>query len=186
MNCTYSRVAMHGVRRELLDAQSRMTGLPLWPVDISAACTHDEYESVMLSALQAARRDGVDAIVFGDLYLQDVRRYREQQLAKVGLQPLFPLWNRPTPELAAEMLDAGLLAHVTCLDPRFIPADLAGRQWNNEFIKALPNGVDPCGENGEFHTFVSAGPMFARPIPVLSGEVVTRDGFVFADLLPSA
>jgi uncharacterized protein (TIGR00290 family) len=183
VNRRYERVAMHAVRRELLEAQAAAVGLPLWPVEIRDACTHDEYDGLMRAAIDGARSEGVEAIVFGDLFLQDVRRYREEQLAAAAVQPLFPLWARPTRALATEMLAAGLVAKVTCVDPRLISASLAGRSWDSAFIDALPPTADPCGENGEFHTFVCAGPMFTRQIPIKSGEVVTRDGFVFADLL---
>jgi diphthamide synthase (EF-2-diphthine--ammonia ligase) len=136
----------------------------------------------MSAALERARADGVEHIAFGDLFLEDVRRYREERLAGTGIEPLFPLWRRPTAELAGEMLRAGLRAWLTCVDPRQAPAALAGRPWDEETLRDLPPGADPCGENGEFHTFVSAGPMLAAPIPVRPGEVVERDGFVFADL----
>ena len=183
INRTYERVAMHAVRRELLEAQASAAALPLWPVEIPYPCSHEEYDGQMRSALVDARIEGIDAVVFGDLFLEDVRRYREEQLARAMMQPVFPLWRRPTDALADEMLAGGLVARVTCVDPRLIPAEFAGRTWDSEFIAALPPGADPCGENGEFHTFVSAGPMFSRPIPITSGETVARDGFVFADLL---
>src|SRR5262245_41137599 len=172
---------MHGVRRELLVAQAGAAGLPLITVNLPVPCPNEEYESRMAAATARARADGIECIAFGDMFLEDIRRYREERLAGSGIQPLFPLWKRPTAELAREMLGAGVRAWVTCLDPHRIPASLAGRVWDGSLLDDLPVDADPCGENGEFHTFVSAGPMLARPIPVLPGEVVERDGFVFAD-----
>ena len=185
INRKHARVAMHGVRRELLEAQAAAAGLPLWPVEIPDPCSHEDYEEAMLVAIKAARSEGVGAMVFGDLFLEDVRRYREQQLAEEGVQPLFPLWGHPTRALATEMLAAGVVAHITCVDPRLVSSSRAGDLWDDAFIADLPPSADPCGENGEFHTFVSAGPMFSRPIQIVAGQTVTRDGFVFADLLPA-
>jgi uncharacterized protein (TIGR00290 family) len=185
VNERYDRVAMHAVRRELLEAQAEAAALPLLVVPIPDPCPNAAYEAAMETALAAARERGVAAVAFGDLFLQDVRRYREQRLAGSGLTPLFPLWGRPTRELAAEMLAAGLRARITCVDPRAFPASFAGRDFDVGLLAALPPGVDPCGENGEFHTFAWDGPMFRRAVPVRGGEVVTRDGFVFADLLPA-
>jgi uncharacterized protein (TIGR00290 family) len=179
----YDRVAMHAVRRSLLDAQARAAGLPLWPVTLPSPCSNEAYEAAMGAALVRARAEGVEAIAFGDLFLEDVRRYREEKLAPTGIHPLFPLWGRPTAALAQEMLAAGVVAHLTCVDPRQIPGALAGRRWDAALLAELPPTADPCGERGEFHTFVSAGPMFAAPLGVRTGEIVERDGFVFADLL---
>jgi diphthamide synthase (EF-2-diphthine--ammonia ligase) len=139
----------------------------------------------MATAMARARGDGIAHVAFGDLFLQDIRRYREEKLAGTGITPLFPLWGRPTRALAEEMLAGGLVAHLTAVDPRQIDARFAGRRFDRALLAELPPGADPCGENGEFHTFVSAGPMFSRPLAVRTGEVVTRDGFVFADVLPA-
>jgi uncharacterized protein (TIGR00290 family) len=186
ISAAHDRVAMHAVRRVLLEAQAAAVGLPLWPVPIPHPCPNDLYEAAMRAALARARAEGITTIAFGDLFLADVRAYRERQMAGTGIRPVFPLWARPTSALAGEMLAAGLRAHVTCVDPRRVPPDLAGRPWDAAFLAALPADADPCGENGEFHTFVSDGPMFATPVPVRAGATVARDGFVFADLLPSA
>jgi uncharacterized protein (TIGR00290 family) len=184
LNEAHDRVAMHAVRRQLLEAQARAAGLPLWTVPLPSPCSNAEYEAAMGAAMARARSEGIDAIAFGDLFLADIRRYREERLARTGVRPLFPLWERPTAALAREMLAAGVAATVTCVDPRQVPGALAGRTWDEAFLAELPAAADPCGENGEFHTFVSSGPMFAEPIAVRAGEVVERDGFVFADLLP--
>jgi uncharacterized protein (TIGR00290 family) len=176
------RVAMHAVRRELLEAQARAVGLPLWLVPLPTPCSNREYEEAMGDVLVRARAAGVDAVAFGDLFLADVRRYREERLSGTGVRPLFPLWGRPTGALAREMLAGGIRAHLTCVDPTRLPAAFAGRAWDAALLADLPPAADPCGENGEFHTFVSAGPMFAAPLAVSAGAVVERDGFVFADL----
>lgn len=183
VNANADRVAMHAVRRELLEAQADALGLPLHVVEIPSPCPNDVYEAAMARAIEAARHDGVDAMVFGDLFLADIRAYRERMLAGTGITPLFPLWQRPTATLASDMLAAGIRAVVTCVDPKQAPAGLAGRAFDAALLASLPPGVDPCGENGEFHTFVFDGPGFASAIPVATGEVVERDGFVFADLL---
>jgi len=185
VNAEHDRVAMHAVRRVLVEAQARAVGLPLRIVPLPSPCSNAEYEAAIGVALAEARDDGVDTVAFGDLFLADIRRYREQQLAQTGVRPLFPLWQVPTAALARTMLDAGVRAHVTCVDPKQVPGSLAGRVWDASFLADLPAGADPCGENGEFHTFVSAGPMFATPLAVRAGRVVERDGFVFADLLPA-
>jgi len=181
VNETHGRVAMHAVRRELLAAQAAAAGLPLLEVPIPSPCSNAEYERAMATAMARARGDGIAHVAFGDLFLQDIRRYREEKLAGTGITPLFPLWGRPTRALAEEMLAGGLVAHLTAVDPRQVDARFAGRRFDRALLAELPAAADPCGENGEFHTFVSAGPMLARPIPVLPGEVVERDGFVFAD-----
>ncbi|MGQ0553029.1 MAG: ATP-binding protein [Planctomycetota bacterium] len=183
VNATHERVAMHAVRRELLAAQAAAAGLPLREVLIPWPCSNADYERAMSAAMETARAEGLSHVAFGDLFLEDIRRYREEKLAGTGLSPLFPLWGRPTRALAEEMLAAGVRAHITTVDPRQVPARLVGRRWDAGLIAELPPTADPCGENGEFHTFVSAGPMFRAPIPVRVGEVVTRDGFVYADLL---
>ena len=180
----YDRVAMHGVRSELLRAQCEAVALPLWPVTIPSPCSNAEYEARMGDAVRRAVADGVRAMAFGDLFLEDIRAYRERQLAGTGLRPLFPLWGKPTGKLARQMLDAGVRAHVTCVDPRQIAPEFAGRTWDARLLDELPPSCDPCGERGEFHTFVSDGPMFRAPIRVRAGETVERDGFVFSDLVP--
>ena len=182
LTAAHDRVAMHAVRRELLEAQARAVGLPLWLVPLPTPCSNREYEEAMADVLARARTAGVDAVAFGDLFLADVRRYREERLAGTGVRPLFPLWGRPTAALAREMLAGGVRAHLTCVDPTRLPATFAGRAWDAALLADLPAAADPCGENGEFHTFVSAGPMFAGSLAVSAGAVVARDGFVFADL----
>lgn len=182
----FDRVAMHAVRRELVEAQASAAGIDLWPVTIPSRCTIQQYEEAMGQALAKAKSAGVTAVAFGDLFLEDVRRYREEKMAGTGLELLFPLWGKPTHALAREMLDGGLQAMVTCVDPGVLTATFAGRAWNRDFLNDLPAHIDPCGENGEFHTFVYAGPMFSRPVPIQVGEIVTRDGFAFADVLPAA
>ena len=176
------RVAMHDVRVELLQAQADAAGLPLHTVRLPDPCPNPDYEAAMRSALAAARAAGVEAVAFGDLYLEDIRRYRETQMAGTGLSPLFPLWGRPTRELAGEMVEGGLRARVACVDPRRLEASFAGREFDRSFLDALPAGIDPCGENGEFHTFAWDGPMFGRPVRVRSLGVAERGGFVYADL----
>jgi len=178
----YRRVSMHGVREDILTAQAEAAGLPLCRVPIPAPCSNEVYQEAMRRAIEQAKQEGVTRMIFGDLFLEDVRRYREKQLAGTGIEPMFPLWGRPTAALASEMIAAGLVARLTCLDPRKVPRELAGRRYDERLLAELPEGVDPCAENGEFHTCVSAGPMFSRPIPIAVGEVVERDGFVFADL----
>ncbi len=183
INQAEGRVAMHAVRTELLHAQAEAAGLPLWPVLIPWPCSNAEYEAAMAAAMARAHADGITHVAFGDLFLEDIRRYREERLAPTGLTPLFPLWGKPTAALAREMVEAGLRARLTCVDPRQLDARFAGCELDAALLAELPPSVDPCGERGEFHTFAHAGPMFSRPIPIRTGEVVTRDGFVFADLL---
>jgi uncharacterized protein (TIGR00290 family) len=185
LNAAHDRVAMHAVRRTLLEAQAAAVGLPLWPVPLPTPCPNDAYERAMRTALARARAERIAQVAFGDLFLADVRAYRERQLAGTGIAPLFPLWGAPTAMLAREMLAAGVCAHVTCVDPRRVSPELAGRRWDAAFLAALPAEADPCGENGEFHTFVSDGPMFSAPVAVRAGAIVAREGFVFADLLPA-
>jgi uncharacterized protein (TIGR00290 family) len=176
---------MHGVRRELLEDQADAVGLPLAIVPIPSPCPNELYEAAMEKALAEAATNGVEAVAFGDLFLEDVRRYREERMVRTGLRPRFPLWGRPTASLAEEMVAAGLSARLTCVDPRHLPASFAGRRFDRALLRDLPAAVDPCGENGEFHTFACDGPMFRRPVRVRRGEVVEREGFVFADLLPN-
>jgi uncharacterized protein (TIGR00290 family) len=180
------RVAMHAVRRDLVRAQGERASLPLWEVAIPSPCSTAEYDAAMRGLVDRALEAGVEAVAFGDLYLEDVRRYREERLAGTGLRPVFPLWGIPTSELAGRMLDSGLQAILTTVDLRKLPAELAGRHWNRDLISRLPVGADPCGENGEFHTFVSAGPMLSSPIGIEVGPPVERDGFAYADLKPGS
>lgn len=182
LNQAFERVAMHAVRRELLRAQADAAGLPLLEVDLPWPCSNADYEERMSLAVRNVRERGVSVMAFGDLFLEDVRRYREEKLAGTGLRPVFPLWGQPTRTLAEAMLEGGLKARLTCVDPRKLPSSFAGRAFDAALLRDLPAGIDPCGEHGEFHTFAHAGPMFRRPIPVEPGEVLERDGFVFADL----
>lgn len=182
---TFDRVSMHGVRREILEAQLAAAKLPLHPVTIPFPCPNEIYEQRMGEAMQAARGQGITKIVFGDLFLEDIRAYREEKLRGSGIEPVFPLWRIPTDELAREMIAGGLQARVVTLDPKKLPRDLAGRNFDEDLLAALPEGVDPCAENGEFHTCVTGGPMFGKDLDVKVGEVVERDGFVFADLMLS-
>ena len=181
----FARVSMHGVREELLRAQLATAGLAAIIVRIPYPCPNEIYEQKMAAAMQEAKARGITHIIFGDLYLEDVRAYRERQLAGTGITPLFPLWRLPTAALAHAMIEAGVEAHLTTVDLKKLPATFAGRRFDARLIAALPAGSDPCGENGEFHTFVSAGPMLTRKIPVRIGETVERDGFAYADLLPA-
>jgi len=180
---SFGRVSMHGVREAILRRQAEAIGLPLTVVSIPAPCPNEVYEEHMARGMDAARSEGVTHVVFGDLFLEDVREYRQRQLARAGMEAVFPLWGRSTGELAREILDAGFDAFVTCVDPAQAPAALAGRRYDRALLDELPDGVDPCGENGEFHTCVVGGPGFDRPLAVRPGERVERDGFVFADLL---
>jgi uncharacterized protein (TIGR00290 family) len=179
------RVAMHAVRRQLVAAQADRLDIPIFPVELPSPCTNAEYEVRMADALRVAHHDRVDEIVFGDLFLQDVRAYRELAMAGTGIAPMFPLWGRPTDELAHGMIDGGIRAVVTCIDPRRLDASFAGRWFDRDLLRDLPPHVDPCGEHGEFHTFVCDGPGFSTPIDVTVGDVVERDGFVFAAVLCS-
>ena len=183
INETHARVAMHAVRESLLEAQAAAVGLPLVKVPIPSPCTNEVYQARVGEAMKRAREEGVNDVVFGDLFLEDIRAYREKQLGEVSMRPHFPLWGRPTAPLAREMIDVGIEAVLTCVDPRVLPARFAGRRFDLALLADLPPGVDPCGENGEFHSFVCAGPMFSAPIPVEVGEIVEREGFVFADVL---
>lgn len=182
VNADADRVAMHGVRRSLVEAQARRLGLPLHVVQIPAHCPNEVYEARMASVMATASAEAVEAIVFGDIYLEDVRAYREGALADTGITPLFPLWGSSTVELARQMIESGIRAVLTCVDPSVLPASFAGRAYDEQLLADLPPQVDPCGERGEFHTFVSDGPGFAEPIPTRVGEVVTRDRFVFCDI----
>jgi uncharacterized protein (TIGR00290 family) len=182
LNAAFDRVAMHSTRRALLEAQAQAAGLPLWPVPLPWPCSNLEYEAAMRKACDAAIAEGIQAVAFGVLFLEDVRRYREEKLSGTGLEPVFPVWGLDTRQLAEEMIASGLHARIVCVDPKKLPREFAGREFDADFLRDLPQGVDPCGENGEFHSAVYAGPMFREPIPVETGEVVERDGFVFADV----
>jgi uncharacterized protein (TIGR00290 family) len=181
---TFGRVSMHGVREELLHAQLEAAGLPAVIVHIPFPCPNEIYERKMAAAMADAKQAGITHIVFGDLFLEDVRAYRERQLAGTGITPVFPLWGRPTSALARDMIDAGVEARLSTVDLKKLPTSFAGRRFDNALLAALPAEADPCGENGEFHSFVSAGPMLSRKIAVKVGETVEREGFAFADLLP--
>lgn len=178
-----NRVAMHAVRRSLVEAQAQRIGVPLWAVELPWPCSNAEYEEITSGVWRRALAEGIAAVAFGDLFLEDIRAYRERQLEGTGLEPLFPVWKIPTRQLARDMISAGVKAKVTCVDPSKLDRSHAGRDYNLAFIESLPEEVDPCGENGEFHTFVYDAPFFTRPIKVQLGEIVERDGFVFADVI---
>jgi len=184
VNRAADRVAMHAVRTELLRRQAGAAGVPLRIIEIPSPCSNEEYESAMGKCIAGAITERIDCFAFGDLFLEDVRAYREEKLAGTGIQPIFPIWGRDTRELAEEMIASGLRARITCVDPRAISRDFAGRDFDRALLAALPPAADPCGERGEFHTFAYEGPMFREPIAIASGEIVERDGFVFADLIP--
>ena len=179
------RVSMHGVREELLRRQLAAAALAPFIVRIPNPCPNEIYESKMAAAMRDAKAAGVTHVIFGDLFLEEIRTYREAQLAKAGMAAIFPLWQRPTKALALEMIESGLQAHLVSIDLKNLPGEFAGRRFDESLIESLPLGVDPCGENGEFHTFVSAGPMLTTGIEVSVGETVERDGFAYADLLPA-
>jgi uncharacterized protein (TIGR00290 family) len=185
INSQFDRIAIHGVRRELVESQAKAAGLPLWTVPLPWPCTNADYEQCMLPLFSRAIDERVEVVAFGDLFLQDIRSYREKQLVNTGLQPLFPLWQVPTLQLADDMISGGLLARLVCVDPRHLDPAFAGRDFDRQLLRELPSTVDPCGENGEFHTFVYDGPMFDGPIPLTVGDTIHRDSFVYADLLPA-
>lgn len=182
VNEAFDRVAMHGVRRDVLEAQAAAAGLPLWAVPIPHPCANEIYEARMRQAVERAVREGFTHAAFGDLFLEDVRRYREERLAGTGLEAIFPIWGIPTAELARQMIASGLRAKLTCVDTRVLPASFVGREFDLDLLRDLPAGVDPCGEKGEFHTCVFAGPMFRAPLALETGETVTRDTFTWVDL----
>jgi uncharacterized protein (TIGR00290 family) len=186
MNASFDRVAMHGTRRALLEAQAEAVGLPLYPVPLPWPCSNEQYEAAMREACAQAIANGIEVIAFGDLFLEDVRRYREEKLSGTGLTPVFPLWGLPTHALVREMIARGLRARITCVDLQKLPKEFAGRDLDESVLDAMPPDVDPCAERGEFHTAVYAGPMFQNAIPVEGGEIVERDGFVFADVMVAA
>jgi uncharacterized protein (TIGR00290 family) len=181
---TYNRISMHGVRRELLALQAQALGLPLAEVLIPPSCSNEIYEARLRKAFASKRLRSVTEVAFGDLFLEDVRAYREERLAAAGKRGLFPLWGRDTTELAQHFISLGFEAVIVCVDPRTLDAAFAGRRYDERLLAQLPSEVDPCGENGEFHTFVHGGPIFAVPIACATGEVVERDAFVFCDLIP--
>lgn len=183
VNEAFGRVAIHGFREELLDRQAQAARLPVWKVPLPFPCTNAEYELRMRAVCKRAVRDGFEAVAFGDLFLEDVRAYREKNLAGTGLEAVFPLWELPTDPLARTMVTAGLRARVTCIDPHVLPASFCGRIFDDTFLDNLPPEVDPCGERGEFHTFAYAGPMFSAPIPTVHSHNVERDGFVYGEIL---
>jgi uncharacterized protein (TIGR00290 family) len=183
-NQAADRVAMHAVRRNLVEQQAAAAGLPLWPVPLPWPCSNEQYESLMAETCAKAVAEGVESVAFGDLFLEDVRAYRIRQMSATGLEPLFPLWGRPTGALASQMVGLGLKAILTCIDTRKLDRAFAGRRFDEEFLSSLPDGIDPCGENGEFHSFVYAGPMFSFDIAFAPGETIVRDHFAFADLIP--
>lgn len=184
VNAEAGRVAMHAVRRELLEAQAERIGVPLHVVEIPSPCPDEVYDTRMSAALGAARASGVGRVVFGDLFLEDVRAYREDHLLHLGIEPVFPLWGLPTKQLARRIIDSGIRAVLTCIDPRRLPIELAGRAYDEHLLAELPDDVDPCGERGEFHTFVWDGPGFSAPVDMELGEIVERDGFAFCDVVP--
>jgi diphthamide synthase (EF-2-diphthine--ammonia ligase) len=186
INDPAQRVAMHAVRVGLLQAQADSLDVPLWQVPIPSPCTNDEYERAMAAAVRRAVGDGFTHVAFGDLFLEDIRRYREERLAGTGLTPMFPLFGADTAALARTMVAGGLRARLTCVNPKVVDRRFAGREFDSALLDELPPSVDPCGERGEFHSFAYAGPMFDKPIAIASGEVVERDGFVFADVLPAS
>lgn len=184
-NQAFDRVAMHAVRRDLLEAQARAARFPLHVVPLPWPCSNQQYESIMRSAIDGFVAEGFTHVAFGDLFLEDVRQYREDRLAGTGLEPIFPIWKtKPTTDLAHDMVDAGLKARLTCIDPKKLDRSFAGRIFDQDLLRDLPKGIDPCGENGEFHSFAYAGPMFSEEIKLTAGDIVDRDGFVFADFLP--
>jgi uncharacterized protein (TIGR00290 family) len=182
LNEAYDRIAMHGVRESVLDRQIAALALPALKVMLPNPCSNEVYAQRMAQACERMKEQGVSHVVFGDLFLEDIRAYREKQLATVGMTGIFPLWRRDTAVLARTMITSGLVAHLVCVDPRQLGREFAGRRFDTRLLDELPAQVDPCGENGEFHTLVSAGPMFAAPIAVSVGTVVEREGFVFADV----
>lgn len=185
LNQSAERVAMHGVRRELLRAQGRAAGLPVWEVDLPESCSNEVYQEIMKGTLARAKANEVEVVAFGDLFLEDVRDYRINSMQSTGIEPLFPIWGIPTDELSKTMTSSGLSAILSCVDPKQLDPSFVGRIYNDQLLADLPEGVDPCGEKGEFHTFVTDGPMFSAPIDVAVGEKVERGGFHFADLLPA-
>lgn len=185
VNSAFDRVAMHSTRRALVEQQAEAAGLPLKIVELPWPCSNAEYERIMKTVCDDAVAQGITGFAFGDLFLEDIRAYRKRQLQGTGLEPIFPLWKLPTRELALEMMAAGLRARLVCVDPAKLEPEFAGREFDGQLLADLPADVDPCGENGEFHSFVYAGPMFRHEIPIVTGEHVQRDGFWFYDIRPA-
>lgn len=184
MNGRHDRVSMHATRRDLLARQAVAAGLPLRTISLPDPCTMEQCDDIMRRFVAECADEGIEAMAFGDLFLEDVRSYREKQLSGTGIEPLFPLWGIPTQQLAGEMLSGGLKAYISSVDLRKLPSGMAGRTWSTELVAELPEGCDPCGENGEMHTIAVAGPMFHRPISVSVGETLERDGFAYAEIVP--
>lgn len=184
VNQEFGRVAMHAVRTELVRRQAQNTGLPIQLIPIPHPCSDAEYGTIMKDFVGQAKQQGIENFAFGDIFLDDVRRYREANLAGSGITPIFPLWGMATGKLSVEMVNGGLRATITCVDPKRLPANFAGQEYGESFLERIPANIDPCGENGEFHTFAFAGPMFKNPLNISIGETVSRDGFIFTDLLP--
>ena len=184
VNQTFERVSMHAVRIELLRRQAASVGLPVHLIEIPYPCSNEQYELIMAEFIKEAQQQKIEAFAFGDLYLEDIRQYREKNLEGSGISALFPLWQIPTDELSQTMIASGLRATITCVDPKHLPAHFSGREFDLSLLEQLPEGIDPCGENGEFHSFAYAGPMFSEAITHSVGETVERDGFIYTDLLP--
>lgn len=183
VNSEFNRVAMHAVRLDLLQQQAEYLGLPLQIIELPYPCSNEQYEAIMTRFVEGAKQDNIEQFAFGDLYLEDVRRYREEKLSDTGIMPIFPIWGQPTDQLAQEMVASGLRAVISCVDPKQLPEEFIGREYNGAFLHDLPGGVDPCGENGEFHSFVYAGPMFRKPMQITLGDIIHRDGFIFIDVI---
>ncbi len=186
VNKAFDRVAMHGVRVALLQKQAESMGLPLEIIEIPYPCSNEEYEKIMGRFVERAKSGEIAYFAFGDLFLEDIRKYREEKLKDSGIKPLFPIWGVPTDKLARDMISGGLRTIITCIDPKQTPEEFAGREFDERFLDSLPETIDPCGENGEFHSFVFDGPMFKEPVEIVLGDIVRRDGFVFADILPKS
>lgn len=186
VNIEFNRVSMHAVRVELLQLQTEHIGIPLQVIEIPYPCSNEQYEEIMERFVEGARGENIEQFAFGDLFLEDVRSYRKEKLAGTSIIPVFPIWGIHTSQLSREMVSSGLRAVITCVDPKQLPEQFIGREYNQEFLNDLPQGVDPCGENGEFHSFAYAGPMFQKPLQISLGEVVHRDGFIFIDVIEKA
>jgi uncharacterized protein (TIGR00290 family) len=183
VNPVFRRISMHAVREELLALQTEALGLPLRKIRIPYPCSEADYARVMERFVEEARAEGIECMAFGDLFLADIRRYREEKLRPSGIEPVFPVWGRSSDELAGDLIREGFRMVMTCVDPRYLPESFVGREFDDQLLRDLPPGVDPCGENGEFHTFVYAGPVFRKTIPVRVGRIVKREGFVYADVI---
>jgi uncharacterized protein (TIGR00290 family) len=184
INQKFQRVAMHAVRTELVLLQAQNIGLSVQFIPIPHPCSDGEYEVIMKEFVGRATKRGIECFAFGDIFLEDIRRYREANLAGSGIAPIFPLWGMPTKGLSREMVKGGLRAIITCIDPKYLSSTFAGQEYGESFLERIPAHIDPCGENGEFHTFAFAGPMFRKPVGMMIGEAVERDGFRFTDILP--